>query len=95
MQSAGKSTWSNTDELVAAHPRHVAALRSFLKPPGRLAHGISTRMTEPIIDLLEVVEVDAHDSEAGPGALGPFDRGQEVLIQGGPVGQLGQNIVGG
>ena len=25
----------------------------------------------------------------------PFDRRREVLIQGSPIGQLGQNIVGG
>jgi hypothetical protein len=55
----------DADELISSHARHVTALRYFLQTPrGFAEHCISDRMTEQIVDLFEVIEVDAKHGEA-------------------------------
>jgi hypothetical protein len=45
-------------------------------------------MTEHVVDFLEPVEVDAQNGEAGLAGRGLLERVREMLIEGGPVGQV-------
>ena len=81
-------------ELVAAQARQsiagtqlvLHALRRFLQV--EIAHLVA----EPVIDLLEVVEVDEDESEDAGGLAGAFDHCVQMFFHGEAVGNVGEQV---
>jgi hypothetical protein len=83
-------------EFVAPQARQKRARGRVLQPLGKLAQQtIAGRMAEPIVDLLEPVEIDANSSGFLVTLGGTFDRLRQKVVERGAVGQIGQRIVMG
>ena len=54
---------------------------------------VAGSVSEPVVDLLEVVEVDEQQRDRGVGAPGAGERQVELLLDQDPVGQAGQRVV--
>ena len=86
----------NDGELVAAEPRQEVRLAHAAAQPlgDRLQKRIADRMTEPVVDLLEAVEVDPVQGERGA-LVQAAERVLERLAEIEAVGDAGQRIVAG
>ena len=56
-------------------------------------HGVATLMADAVVDGLESVEVDDHETEAPPVAHASTDGGGQVLVEPAAVVQAGERIV--
>ena len=83
-------------ELVAAQPRDgVAAGQGAAQPlRDRLEQQVAVGVAKRVVDLLEAVEVDHDDAEAGVGAAAAH-RLLGAHREEGPVGQAGEGVVQG
>lgn len=82
-------------EFVCAQPRQ-AAMRAPVCVQTLGHHhqqAVAQRMTITVVDHLEAVQVDQHDREALPLALGAFDVLHEMLVQQDAVRQPGEWVV--
>ena len=83
------------EELVAALARDDVAGPARFAQPLRNHHQqlVSDRVTEAVVHELEVVQVDEEHRAAAAAALRICDRDGQVLLEQGPVGQVGERIV--
>jgi hypothetical protein len=81
-------------EFVSAESRDGIVLAdAFAEPVGDLLQqGVADRVTERVIDVLEVIEIEAKYREL-TAALGKPQRLLELLSEQRPVGQIGQRVV--
>ena len=87
------------DELVAAQARHgVGCAGGRLQPPRKLdQHGITAGVAVTVVDRLEAIDVDDHESQPDGGAVAPsgLDLGNlvgQVDIDRTAIAETGQRI---
>ncbi|MNF76085.1 hypothetical protein D3C84_581840 [compost metagenome] len=84
-------------KLVAAQAGdHIALAGTVLEARGDfLQQQVADRVTEGIVDFLEVVEIQVEDRERGGAALGRGEGLAQALDEGRPVGQAGEPVGAG
>ena len=81
-------------EFIAADARDEGALRRGLQALGDGAQEfVADRVPEDVVGLLEMIEVDSQDGEAGPIRLGAIEGLREADGENGAVRQARQHIV--
>ncbi len=82
------------DELVAAEaPDHVGAANYLAQPVSDLGEQrVTTRMTERVVDLLELVEVDEQDRQRSRAGGGRQDA-RQLVVKMAAIGQASEGIV--
>ncbi len=86
----------NDDELVAADARDEIVADGSLKPAGDGAKElVADDVTEYVIGLLEMVEIDAEHGEAFAGDLRLIESARELQAKRRTVGEVGQSVVMG
>ena len=82
-------------ELVAAVARDQIALAQVAPQARRqlAQHDVARRVPEPVVDVLEAVEVDEQHGDAAAVVAGAGDGGVERLLEQAPVGEPGQVVV--
>ncbi len=82
-------------ELVTAQPRHgVGVAHHVGQPLGHLhQHAVAGAVAEPVIDGLELVQIQQQHAGWPFAAFGSDDRLADPVGQQGPVGQPGQRVV--
>ena len=82
-------------ELVAAESRdRVAGAGRHAEPfADRLEQFVARRVSQRVVDVLEVVEVDHHDGEAAACTCAPLRRMLEPVEEHGSIGELCQFVV--
>jgi len=85
----------NNRELVAAEPRHQVVAAQRMRQPQRdvADQFVADRMTERVVDVLEMVEVHKEQGDPGFLAAGRFDRLRDPVVEQGPVGETGEAVV--
>src|SRR5205807_4116415 len=74
------------DEFVAADARQKGALRGDLEAArGFTQRLVAHRMAEQIVDLLEMIEVDAEHAEAAAAQAGTIEDARKLVVQRGAV----------
>jgi hypothetical protein len=69
-------------------------LNAFDDPPADLAQqGIAGVLSEDVVDLLEPVEIDAHDREHRLGVRYARQHRGELVVECGAVRQIGERVV--
>ena len=82
-------------ELVPAHARH-RVIRADAAPEavGRLHEKlVARRVSERVVDALEVVEVEEHDRERLAAPLRVEDRERKPVVEENPIRQIGERVV--
>ena len=84
-------------ELLAAHARGKvdAAVRRAQDLAGAAQDLVPARMSEPVVDLLEVVEVAEHEAHGLARAAGPLHLEIEGLVEAAPVSHPGDGVLAG
>ncbi len=82
------------DELVAAEPRHeILGPQHLAQPLGdRAEQLVAAGMTERVVDLLELVEIDEQQRRELIGAVRQLEQAFDLVAEIDPVGQLGQFV---
>ena len=82
-------------ELVAAEPRHgVGLAHARQEARGHLFQQVvARRVSQRVVDVLEMVEVEVVDRHHPPGAPGVVERLVEPDLEVGAVGKLGEGVV--
>ncbi len=85
------------DEFVATQSGHGVVTPDHLLQAGGDGHqqAVARGVTEPVVDGLEVVEVEEEEHGVGVTAVGPLRGLVEPVVQQGPVGEAGQLVVEG
>ena len=95
--SRAPDVFDHRHEFVATKPGdHVAsASRGLQSVCQRLEELVAGRVAQPIVHVLEPVQIEEQDGDPAPPSPGPRERTAEVLRQEVPVGQAGQRDHGG
>ena len=82
-------------ELVAADPRDMLGRAGAALQPGRDLHQefVACLTAEPVVDLLEAIEIEQQHGEFLAGARQPAQRAVERLVEGDAVRQMRQRIL--
>ena len=93
----GREVLEQERELVPAEPGNgVHRAQQRVQPfSERGQQPVAYGVAAGVVDLLEVVEVEEHDGQLGPGATGPLERDPQPVEEQGAVGQAGQLVVEG
>ena len=82
------------DELVAAQPSDEMAARGLQQAlPGLDQQSVPGRMTERVVDDLELVEIEAMERKQAAVALRRAEQMVELLLEHGAVGKPGEHVV--
>lgn len=92
MQALGVDAEGEDRELVTADPGEPIRIADSTPDPRRehAERGIPGGMSMPIVDRLQVVQVEEHDSEGRRSRV--LDRGSEALLESAPIEHVGQRI---
>ena len=93
----GRQVLEQERELVPAEPSDgVHRTQQRAEPLSeRGQQPVADGVAAGVVDLLEVVEVEEHDPQLGPGAPGALERDPEPIEEQGTVGQAGELVVEG
>jgi len=82
-------------EFVAAEPRHDIVEPHRAAQPGRYLEQqrVARRVAERIVDLLEAVEIEHQDSDAGVGAASAMQRLADAVVEERAVREPGERVV--
>ena len=82
-------------ELVAAHPCHhrIAAQAGFQPLGNHSQQRVAGSVSQRVVDVLEVIEIEVEQRQGAPRALVGFDLAGQTLGQQHTVGQAGQRIM--
>ena len=98
--TASSSPLTRSSRIVNSSPPWRAAMSSARMVAPRRSRdldeeAVARRVSERVVDDLEVVDVEEQDGDAGPASAGPIQGPIEVLAEEGPVGEPGQRVVEG
>ena len=93
----GRGVGNNDGEFVAREPADDGLVRElFGQSFGHgLERGVTGEMTEGIVDVLEIIDVDVEQAEFLGGALGPRDRLLQQVLELHSIGNPGQRVDAG
>ena len=82
-------------ELVATHAgEDLLRTQAFTADPGQpFENEIAAQVTNGVVDLLEVIDVEDHDRQRSLVPLGPGELSRQLFAELAPVGDLGQSIL--